>query len=303
MSHLRKGGSAANLMFLATAMIWGFAFVAQRHGADHLTPFAFNGVRYILGGICMLPVIFIFEKKGTPWRDKKLLLASLVTGFVLFAASVLQQMGITMTGDAGKSGFITGLYTVLVPILCALLFRQKTNPNIWIGAVFATVGLYLISVTGGLSSVSLGDILLFIGAFFWAGHIIVIDRMGGELSSLRFACLQFFFCGVFSLITALLFEEPILLENIRGAAIPLAYCAVMSTGVAYTLQIVGQKYASSPALAAIIFSTESVFAALGGMLLLNERMTVQGYIGCLLILVGIVLSQMKAGNKKSDLPQ
>ena len=236
-------------------------------------------------------MILIFERKGTPWRDKKLLLASLAAGFVLFAASALQQSGVMLTGDAGKSGFITGLYTVLVPILCALLFRMKTTPNIWLGAVLATAGLYLISVTNGLSSVSLGDLLLFIGAFFWAGHIIVIDRMGGSLSSLRFACLQFLFCGIFSMITAFLFEEPILMENVRGAAIPLAYCALMSTGVAYTLQIVGQKFASNPTLAAIIFSLESVFAALGGMLLLNERMTVQGYIGCLLIFAGIVLSQ------------
>ena len=297
MPKMKKGGIAANLMFLATAMIWGLAFTAQRLGADHLAPFSFNGIRYILGGLCMLPVILMFERRGTPWRDRRLWTASLITGFILFAASVLQQLGLSMTGDAGKSGFITGLYTVLVPILCALLFRQKTYPNIWLGAVSATVGLYLISVTGGLSSVSLGDILVFIGAFFWAGHIIVIDRMGGAVSTLRYACLQFLFCGVFSLIVALLFEEPILLENVRGAAIPLAYCSVMSTGVAYTLQIIGQKYATSPALAAIIFSTESVFAALGGMLLLHERMSVQGYIGCLFIFAGIILSQLPLGKR------
>ena len=291
MQKSNKGGLTANLMFFFTALIWGFAFVAQRQGADYLAPFSFNGIRYILGSAVLIPVILVFERKGTPWRDKKLLLASLAAGFVLFAASALQQSGVMLTGDAGKSGFITGLYTVLVPILCALLFRMKTTPNIWLGAVLATAGLYLISVTNGLSSVSLGDLLLFIGAFFWAGHIIVIDRMGGSLSSLRFACLQFLFCGIFSMITALLFEEPILMENVRGAAIPLAYCALMSTGVAYTLQIVGQKFASNPTLAAIIFSLESVFAALGGMLLLNERMTVQGYIGCLLIFAGIVLSQ------------
>ncbi len=293
-----KGGMTANIMFLVTALIWGFAFTAQRQGADFLAPFSFNGIRYIMGSLAMIPVLLIFERRGTSWRDKKLWLASLAAGFVLYAASALQQTGVMLTGDAGKSGFITGLYTVLVPILCALLFRQKTHPNMWLGAVFATVGLYLLSVTGGLSSVSFGDILLFIGAFFWAGHIIVIDRMGGAISSIRFACLQFMVCGVLSLVTALLFEEPILLENVRGAAIPLAYCAIMSTGVAYTLQIVGQKFASNPTLAAIIFSTESVFAAIGGMLLLHERMTVQGYIGCLLIFIGIVLSQLKWGSKK-----
>ena len=293
----RQGGMAANLMFLLTALIWGFAFVAQRQGADFLAPFSFNGVRYILGGLCLLPVILMFERKGTPWRDKKLLLASLAAGFVLYAASALQQAGIMLTGDAGKSGFITGLYTVLVPILCAILFRKKTGINMWVGALFATVGLYLLSVTDGIQSVSLGDLLLFIGAFFWAGHIIVIDRMGDELSSLRFACLQFLVCGILSLVTALLFEEPILWENVRGAMIPLAYCALMSTGVAYTLQIIGQKFASDPTVAAIIFSLESVFAALGGMLLLHERMRPQGYVGCLLIFTGIVLSQLNFQKK------
>ncbi len=300
MASIKRGGFAANLMFLFTALIWGFAFVAQRQGTDHMSPMAFNGVRYLLGSVALLPVILVFERKGTPWRDKKLLLSSLLTGAILFAASILQQLGITMTGDAGKSGFITGLYTVLVPILCAILFRQKTNLNIWLGAILATVGLYLISVTNGLSSVSLGDVLLFIGAFFWAGHIIVIDRVGGALSSLRFACLQFFVGGVLSLIAAMLFEAPIQMVHIRGAAIPLAYCAFLSTGVAYTLQIVGQKYATSPTLAAIIFSMESVFAALGGMLLLDERMTVQGYMGCLLIFGGIIVSQLKPRRKQTE---
>lgn len=287
----------ANIMFLATALIWGFAFAAQRRGADYLTPFTFNAIRYILGGFSLIPVILVFERKGTPWRDKKLWIASAAAGFVLYAASALQQTGLMLTGDAGKSGFITGLYIVLVPLMCAVMFRQKTNINMWIGAVFATAGLYLLSVTGGISSVSLGDLLLFIGAFFWAGHIIVVDRMGGALTSLRFACLQFLICGILSGVTALIAEQPTTIDNVMAAAIPLAYCAVMSTGVAYTLQIIGQKYSSNPTLAAIILSLESVFAAIGGMLLLHERMHVQGYIGCLLIFAGIVLSQLKRKEK------
>ena len=291
MQKSTKRGMAANLMFFFTALIWGFSFVAHRQGADYLAPFAFNGFRYFMGAAVLIPVILIFERQGTPWKDKKLILASLAAGFVLYTASALQQAGVMLTGDAGKSGFITGLYTVLVPILYAVLFRVKAKFNIWIGAVLATVGLYLISVTGGLSSVSVGDVLLFIGAFFWAGHIIVVDRMGNSLTSLRFAFLQFIVAGILSMVTALLFEQPILVQNVRAAAIPLAYCAVMSTGVGYTLQIIGQKLSSNPALAAIIFSLESVFAALGGMLLLHERMRVQGYIGCALIFAGILVSQ------------
>ena len=291
MQNSKKGGMAANLMFFITALIWGFSFVAQRQGADYLEPFAFNAIRYFMGAAALFPVILIFERKGTPWKEKKLLLASVVAGFVLYTASALQQAGVTLTGDAGKSGFITGLYTVLVPILYALFFRVRAKFNVWLGAVLATVGLYLISVTGGLSSVSLGDVLLFIGAFFWAGHIIVVDRIGSSLTSLRFAFLQFIVAGILSLVTAVLFEAPILVENVRAASISLLYCAVMSTGVGYTLQIIGQKYSSNPALAAIIFSLESVFAALGGMLLLHERMRVQGYIGCVLIFAGILVSQ------------
>lgn len=291
MSKSNKRGIAANLLFLTTAMIWGLSIVAQRFGADHMTPFAFNGIRYLLGGTCMLPVILLFERHGTPWRDRRLLLSSLVTGVILFVASVLQQLGLTMMGNAGRAGFITGLYTVLVPILCLVLFRSRTHVNVWIGAVCAAVGLYLISVTDGSFSLSLGDVLVFIGAFFWAGHIVAIDRLGGAISSLRFACLQFLVCGVLSTVTALLLEPPIQLAAVRGAAIPLVYCSVMSTGVAYTLQIIGQKMGAHPAAAAIILSTETVFAGLGGMLLLHERMTVQGYIGCLLIFAGILLSQ------------
>ena len=297
MQKNKKGGIAANLMFFFTALIWGFSFVAQRQGADYLAPFAFNAIRYFLGAAALLPVILIFERDGTPWKEKKLLLASLAAGFVLYTASSLQQAGVSLTGDAGKSGFITGLYTVLVPILYAVFFRVKAKFNIWLGAVLATVGLYLISVTGDLSSVSIGDLLLFIGAFFWAGHIIVVDRMGSTLTSLRFAFLQFIVAGILSWITAWLFEAPILAENVRAAAIPLLYCAVMSTGVGYTLQIIGQKLSSNPALAAIIFSLESVFAALGGMLLLHERMRVQGYIGCMLIFAGIIMSQIAPKEK------
>lgn len=288
----------ANLMFFATALIWGFSFVAQRQGADHLSTFTFNGIRYVVGAVSLLPVILIFDRHGTPLRDKKLLLASLTAGFILYAASALQQAGVMLTGDAGKSGFITGLYTVLVPLLYAVLFKRKTNINTWLGAVLATVGLYLLSVTGGLSSISLGDILLFIGAFFWAAHIIVVDRMGGEISSLRFACLQFVVSAILSLLTAWIFEEPILMENVQKAVIPLAYCGVCSVGIAYTLQIIGQKFSSNPTLAAIIFSLESVFAAVGGMLILNERMRPQGYVGCVLIFGGIVLSQLKPQTRK-----
>lgn len=288
----------ANLMFFTTALIWGFAFVAQCYGADHLGTFAFNGLRFGLGALSLVPVILIFDRKReTKARNIKLLWSSALAGFVLYAASALQQAGIVITRDSGRAGFITALYTVLVPIIYAIFFRRKTPWNAWVGFVFAGVGLYLLSVTGGLGSVSIGDIVLFIGAFFWAGHIIVVDRVGGDLSPLKFACGQFVFCSLFSFLTALILQEEVSTAAIVSAGIPLLYCGLCSVGIAYTLQIVGQKYSANPTLAAIIFSTESVFAAIGGAIILHEKMSVRGYIGCALIFGGIVLSQLVFGKK------
>lgn len=284
------------LLFL-TAIIWGFAFVAQKVGAQFVGAFTFNGIRFALGALSLFPVIMLFEKeKNTKEKFMKTLKVGVVGGTVLFIASTLQQMGVEITNSAGKSGFITGLYTVLVPIAAFIFMKKKTSILTWIGAVFAVAGLYLLCMTGE-EGVGIGDLVLLIGTVFWTVHILVIDRYVDEISPLRFAQIQFAVCAVFSIICALVFED-ISFTAIKSALVPILYGGLMSVGVAYTCQILGQKDAD-PTFSAIVLSTESVFAAVGGVLLQNETMTVTAYIGCFLIFVGIVLSQLKLKNKKS----
>ena len=286
-------------MLVLTAMIWGFAFVAQRVGAESVGTFVFNGLRFALGALSLIPVVLIFEQeKFDKIKFKKTLIAAVVCGTVLFIASALQQYGIELTGSAGKAGFITGLYTVLVPIIAFIIYKQKNSIGVWIGATLAVVGLFLLSVNESFT-VEFGDIMLLIGAFFWAGHILVIDKMVGGVSPLKFAMLQFAVCAALNLIFAVFFDT-FDFEAIKTATVPLLYGGLGSVGVAYTLQIIGQKNSDST-FAAIIFSLESVFSAIGGALILDEEMSARGYIGCVLIFGGIILSQLKFGKKKEEL--
>lgn len=283
-------------ILLLTSMIWGFAFVAQRVGSESLGAFSFNGIRFALGAVSLIPVALLFE--GEQLERKKLkntALVSLAAGTVLFIASALQQFGIEITQSAGRSGFITGLYTVLVPIISFVIYRQKNNIGVWMGAFVAVIGLFLLSVNENFS-VGVGDLVLLIGAFFWAAHILVIDRFVNNISPLCFSMMQFAVCAALNLIAAFFFEE-ITVAAVKTALYPLLYGGLCSVGIAYTLQTIGQKY-SDPTFAAIIFSTESVFSAIGGALILKEEMLPRGYLGCLLIFVGIILSQITFGKKK-----
>ena len=286
-------------MLVLTAMIWGFAFVAQRVGAESLGAFYFNGIRFALGALSLIPVIFIFEReKFDKAKFKRTLIASFIGGAVLFTAAALQQFGIEITQSAGKSGFITGLYTVLVPVISFVIYKKKSSVGVWIGAILAVIGLFLLSVNESFS-VGIGDVVLFIGAIFWAIHILVVDKFIAGISPLKFAMLQFAVCALLNLICAVCFES-ISLENVKTALVPLLYGGLASVGVAYTLQIIAQKY-SDPTLAAIVFSLESVFSAIGGALILGEKMSGRGYIGCVLIFGGIVISQLKFEKKKEVL--
>ena len=295
----------STLLLLLTASIWGFAFVAQSYGAEHLGPFAFNGIRFLLGAASLIPVILLFE--GLKENKKtlvKTLVVSVAAGIILFAASALQQAGVGITGDPGKAGFITALYTALVPILSLLLFRKKTGIMSWFGVAVAVVGFYflcigkpiLIAVQGGgfslnpEISIGYGDAILLAGSVFWALHIIVIDRFGKEIPSLKFACAQFFVCAGINLICTVIFEK-FTWQNVTDAGIPILYCGLLSVGVAYTCQILGQKD-SDPSAAAIICSSESVFSAIGSALIMQVYMTSGGYFGCVLIFIGMVLSQL-----------
>ena len=287
------------LILLLTAAIWGFAFVAQRVGMQHVGAFTFNGVRFALGSLSLLPVIYFFGRKSKaenidkPKFDnfeeaniKTTIKSGILAGSVLFIAASLQQVGLIYT-TAGKAGFITSLYIVLVPIL-GIFLKQKTHFITWIGALTSVIGLYLLSINESLS-IEFGDLLEIIGAFFWAAHIQLIDRFVKNVDAIKLSCVQFAACSVLSFIVALIFED-ISLVGLIDALVPILYGGIMSAGVAYTLQAIGQKYAK-PSHAAIALSMESVFAAIGGALILKERLPAKGYVGCVLMLLGMLIAQ------------
>lgn len=300
MNNKRLG---ANLLLLLTAAIWGFAFVAQRVGSQHVGAFTFNGIRFALGSMSLVPLIIYFDKKKKAQSSdsssneievttKKTIISGIIVGIILYAGATLQQVGLIYT-TAGKASFITGLYMVFVPVM-GIFLKQKIGRNSWIGVALAVVGLYLLSVNEDFS-MGYGDFLEVIGAVFWAIHILVIDNFARKIDPLKLSSLQFATCSILSLITALIFED-ITMVGISNALIPLLYGGFLSVGVAYTLQVVAQKNAK-PSHAAIILSMESVFGAIGGALLLSESMSLRGYLGCALILGGILISQIKSSTE------
>ncbi|MDR2655437.1 MAG: DMT family transporter [Oscillospiraceae bacterium] len=288
MSKIKKALSMSYLVL--AAVIWGVAFVAQVDAINYVGSFTYTGVRFGLGALSLIPIILIFERgaKGGE-KLKSTFIAGILAGVILFAAVNLQQVGIEMTQSAGKAGFITGLYTVIVPVI-GIFIGRRSGLSIWIGAVCACVGLYLLSVTNGFAAPETGDIVLFAGALLWAVHILVIDKFVGGIYPLRFSALQFSVCAAISMACAFAFET-VSLRGILAGYAPILYGGVLSAGIAYTLQIVGQKDVE-PAKAAIVFSMESLFAAIGGALILGERMTARGYIGCGFIFAGIIVSQL-----------
>ena len=286
---MKKNVKSILLLFM-TSVIWGFAFTAQcMVDTDVLGNFSFNGIRFVLGAVSLIPIILLFEKEDK--NMKKTFFSALICGTILFIASALQQYGISITHNAGKCGFITGLYIVLVPFMGSIFLKNKTTIYTWIAAVFAVCGLFLLSVGDGFENLNIGDVVIFIGAFFWAAHILVIDKCANGISPIRFSCIQFFVCGIWNLIFAF-FTETITLSGVQATLIPILYTGIMSTGVAYTCQTLGQKDCD-PNFSALILSSECVFSAIGGAIILGEVMTFKGYLGCVLMFVGIILSQIK----------
>ncbi|MEE4111765.1 MAG: DMT family transporter [Desulfobacteraceae bacterium] len=291
---MHKQHLKSDLLFLLSAVIWGFAFVAQRMGMDHVGPFTFNGIRFLLGALVLIPFIYSNrnslpkESDGSGQvRNNRLVLYGGLAGMAIFAGASLQQVGLVYT-TAGKAGFITGLYVVIVPIM-GLLWGQHTNTGTWGGALMAAAGMYLLSVNEDLT-VSLGDLLELIGAIFWACHIHLIGWLSPKTDSLQLAFLQFMVCAAASLITGAVIETTSL-AAIAAAALPIIYGGALSVGVAYTLQVVAQRYAH-PAHAAILLSLEAVFAAVGGWLVLGEVMSGRGIVGCSLMFMGMLMSQL-----------
>ncbi len=294
------------LMLFATAIIWGFGFVAQVLGSDHIGPFTFTGFRFILGALSLLPVCLVLEKErdlSPQWRyrrRKHTALVSLLAGLALFIASTLQQYGTSLTRDPGKAGFITGLYTVFTPVLYFLIFRKKIGLNTWLGCLLATLGLYLICLREGDGApFGIGEICLILGSVMWAVHILIVDRFIDSVSPLRFSAWQFLVSGILGLCAAFILED-VQLAGIQNASWALLFSGIPAVGVAYTLQIFGQRDAD-PTHAAIIFSTESVFAAIGGLLWnlvtpahmhVTQDIRPLTIIGALLLFAAVVLSQI-----------
>ncbi|HPX27170.1 MAG TPA: DMT family transporter, partial [Treponemataceae bacterium] len=235
-------------ILLLTAAIWGLAFVAQRMGMEYVGAFTFNGIRFALGSVSLLPVIYFFDKSSKAENSsaekvdadlKTTIKSGVIAGCILFIAASLQQVGLIYT-TAAKAGFITSLYIVLVPIL-GIFLKQKTYPTTWIGAVTAAVGLYFISINEDFT-IQFGDLLQLIGAFFWAAHIQVIDKFVKNVNAIKLSSVQFAVCSVLSIVTAIIFED-ISIIGIYDALVPILYGGIMSVGVAYTLQAVGQRHA------------------------------------------------------------
>lgn len=290
---MRSNSLRADLLLLLTAFIWGFAFVAQRMGMEYVGPYLFNAARFALGCLPLLP--FVAQNASGPLLPHLLRAApgSLLAGLFLFAGSSLQQVGIVYT-TAGKAGFITGLYVILVPIL-GLALGQQSGRNTWLGALVATAGLYLLSVEPPFS-IAYGDALVLIGALFWAGHVLIIGRFAQQIDWAALAFLQFLTCSLLSFGVALA-VKPVAWQPLVDAAWPVFYGGVLSVGVAYTLQVVAQRQAPA-SHAAIILSLETVFAALGGWWLLSEAMSLRGLAGCGLMFGGMLVSQL--GGRRAD---
>ena len=286
------------LLSLAT-IIWGAAFVAQSVGMDHIGPFTFQAVRCFLAVIGLIPVIIIADSRKTDgktffsrWKDKKLWKAGILCGIPLFLACNLQQLGIVST-DAGKSGFLTAMYIVIVPII-GIFLKKKITYMVPISVAIAVVGLYFLSCVG-VTEISVGDLLLIGCAFMFAVQITFVDIFAPDVDPLRLNLLQALVCAILSAIPMLLTEAPTV-ASVIACWIPLAYAGFLSMGAAYGLQIIGQKDLES-APASLIMSLESVFAVLFGWMILGESMTAWEQLGCALVFIAVILSQIPVKSK------
>ncbi|MGN0355858.1 MAG: DMT family transporter [Muricoprocola sp.] len=288
------------LLLFLTAVIWGVAFVAQSVGMEYIGPFTFNCIRCLIGGLVLIPCIWLLDRfKGkesmqseTPQKvsvksDKTVLTGGVCCGLALFVASNLQQVGIQYT-SVGKAGFITAMYIVLVPVL-GIFLKKRIGVKVWVSVALAVAGLYLLCITEGFS-IGKGDFLVLLCAFFFSIHILVIDYFSPKADGVRLSCIQFLVCGLLSGICMLLTEKPDL-GAILQAWMPILYAGVLSCGVAYTLQIIGQK-GMDPTVASLILSLESVVSVLAGWVLLGQSLSAKELFGCVLMFGAIILAQL-----------
>lgn len=293
-----------SVLLLLTAAIWGVAFVAQSVGMDYVGPFTFNTVRSLIGGIVLIPCIVLLKRINAGSKDtagaaecvsgdtsgqrKVLLTGGVACGVLLCIASNLQQFGIMYT-SVGKSGFITAMYIVLVPVV-GIFLKKKAGVKIWCSVAIAVCGLYLLCMTDNGFSIQKGDLLLLLGALVFSFHILSIDYFSPKVDGVKMSCIQFFTCGILSMVCMFLFEQP-QIGAILQAWMPIVYAGVMSCGVAYTLQIVGQK-GMNPTVASLILSTESVISVIAGWLILHQKLSGRELLGCVLMFAAIILVQL-----------
>ncbi len=294
-----------NLMLTLAALIWGCAFVAQSVGMDYVRPLTFNGIRSLLAGIVLLPVIFLFEKaqkkngtyKKPTEEDRKLLFqAGLSCGFILFLASTVQQYGIAQT-TVGKAGFIAVLYVLIVPFI-GLLMKRHLPKRIWFCCFLALCGLYLLCMKDEIFSPNQGDIIVFISSVLYAFHILTVDHFASRVNGVKLSCIQFLVTGILSIPCMFLFDKPSA-AAILSAWLPIFYAGALSGGIGFTLQIVAQKW-TEPSVASLLMSLESVFAVLAGALFLRQIPTFQEIGGCVLMFLAILLIQLPEKEKSES---
>lgn len=293
----------SSLILLLTATIWGVAFVAQSVGMEYIGPFTFNAIRCVLGGLVLIPVILVLKKKketgaeNQEKEDKKTLWAGgIACGVILCIASNLQQFGI-MEASVGKSGFFTALYIVMIPVI-GIFIGKRPGIKLWFCVALAVVGTYLLCMKDGSFTIERADIMLLLCALAFSFHILVVDYFSPKVDGVKMSCIQFFVCGVLSAVGMLFTETPDI-SNIQAAWLPLLYAGLLSCGVGYTLQIVGQK-GINPVIASLIMSLESVISALAGWVILGQVLSPKEILGCVLMFVAIIITQIPIGNKKTD---
>lgn len=298
---MRKKELKGTAMLLLTAFIWGIAFVAQSDGMNYVGPFTFNCVRMVIGGLVLIPCIFILERMKGSWTEKKvertnkkyMFIGGILCGIALGAAAALQQIGIQYT-TVGKAGFITAMYIIIVPVL-GIFFRRKAGVRVWISVIIAVAGLYLLCMSGSLK-LGRGDLLVLLCALVFSVHILLIDYFSPKTDGVKMSCIQFLTAGLISAVPMLLFEKPAV-SDITAAWLPILYAGVLSCGVAYTLQVIAQKDAD-PTVASLVLSLESVFSVLAGWVILGQVLSGREILGCVLMFAAIILAQLPSVSKR-----
>lgn len=289
------------IILLIGSIVWGFAFVAQKDATNYIGTFTLNGIRFLIGAIVLLPVILIKNSKNKSEDNqtkininKATLKAGIICGAFLFVAANLQQFGISLypsdVNVSGRTGFITALYVIFVPLI-SIFLKRKIGINVMVSAILASIGLYFLCFSGGLDAVYLGDFIVLLCAISFAFQIICIDTYSSKVDGIKLAFYEFLVCGTLSIISMFIFEK-VDINLILKAWLSILYLGVLSSGVGYTLQIIGQQYSNNPTLDSIIMSLESVFALIGGVIVFQDKFTTNEIIGCIIMFISIIVAQI-----------